>query len=76
MFLIKLAVLSAVLYLAFAVILQGSLVIMALAGRSLLVLYKPWPLGIIFGVTWLASFIIAWHIVFANMQSKPAILPH
>jgi hypothetical protein len=76
MFLIKLAVLSAVLYLALAVILQGSLVIMALAGRSLLILYKPWPLGMIFGVTWLASFIVAWHIVYANVQSKPPIFPH
>ncbi len=76
MFVLKLAFLSAVIYLALAVIMQGSLVVMALTGRSFLILFKPWPLGIILGVAWLASFIVAWHIVYAGIHSKLPSVPH
>jgi len=76
MFVLKLAFLSAVFYLALIVIMEGSLVVMALAGRSILILFKPWPLGIIFGVTWLLSFIVAWHKVYASFQSKLPGVPH
>jgi len=69
-FLLKLSVLTCLFYLGFTVLMEAAIFLAARASGSFFYVLHRVPLGFIFGVIWLASFSLAWHITYSHFVAK------
>ena len=69
-FLLKLSVLTCLFYLGVTVLMEAAIFLAARVGGGLLYFLHPVPIGFIFGVIWLASFSLAWHITDSQFVAK------
>ncbi|HEX2711986.1 MAG TPA: hypothetical protein VHM88_07160 [Candidatus Acidoferrales bacterium] len=76
MVILKLALLSSAFYLGIAIVLQAALVLVAYMDVIVGVAITRLGLGALFGVIWLVSFSLAWHIFYAGWKAKLPIPPN
>ena len=69
-FLLKLSVLTCLFYLGVTVLMEVAIFLPARIGGSFFYVLHRVPIGFIFGVIWLASFSLAWHITYSQFVAK------
>jgi hypothetical protein len=69
-FLLKLSVLTCLFYLGFTVLMEAAIFLAARVSGGFFYFLQAVPFGIVFGVAWLASFSLAWHITFSRFVAK------
>jgi len=69
-FLLKLSVLTCLFYLGVTVLMEVAIFLAARIGGSFFYVLHRVPIGFIFGVIWLASFSLAWHITYSQFVAR------
>ena len=69
-FLLKLSALTCLFYLGVTLLMEAAIFLAARIGSGLMYFLQAVPFGIIFGVVWLASFSLAWHITNSQFLAK------
>jgi hypothetical protein len=70
---LKLALLSCALYVGVAILMEGGLLLWARLAGSVAFSASRTAWFLLFGIIWLGSFSLAWHIVLTGLRAK---LPH
>jgi hypothetical protein len=70
MIILKLAGISAALYLLIALLMQSLLIMLAHLDKIILIRVNRLSMGLFFGLIWIVSFSVAWHVMSASLSAK------